>query len=68
VTAAPPDYVRVFHAVPVPLLLTPDLEVADANRAWLDRAAPMLDRSLLHASLQDGVPDTPGWARCLTML
>jgi serine phosphatase RsbU (regulator of sigma subunit) len=53
VTAAPPDYVRVFHTLPVPLLLlTPDLEVVDANRAWLDRAAPMLDRSLLHASLQ----------------
>jgi hypothetical protein len=53
VTAAPPDYVRVFHDLPVPLLLlTPDLEVVDANRAWLDGAAPMLDRSLLHASLQ----------------
>lgn len=40
-----PDYERVFHAAPVPLLLLgTDLVVADVNRAWLEDAGTTRDR------------------------
>jgi serine phosphatase RsbU (regulator of sigma subunit) len=55
-----PDYRRVFHLAPAPLvLLTPDLAVVDANRAYLESLATTLEELIGRPVSDLPNPDDP---------